>query len=162
MKRYLVYVLILGVLCFVGGSLVGAGLARRAVVKQFGERKREMAERLRERFEGKAGARKGADEMRQRLLGKIAEKLDLSADQKAKVEIILDETRQEITAAKDTFMASLKDIRERSRGKISAMLTPEQQEKLKKMGEDGKAIFGKGGSCRRPPRRPLGPQEMGE
>ena len=72
----------------------------------------------------------------------LTEDLNLTADQKAKVQPILDQARPQIQAIHDEAMQKTKAIMDNTMTQIRPLLTPEQQQKLdalKKAHEDMRA-----------------------
>jgi|SRR5215472_1147490 len=70
----------------------------------------------------------------------LSEKLNLSDEQKAKIKPILQDQMQQMKAvradsslSKDEKQAKIKSIHDSSHDRINAVLTPEQQAKLKQM-----------------------------
>ena len=69
----------------------------------------------------------------------LSEKLNLTAEQKAKVEPIIDQTRPQIAAIHREAMEKMKAVMESAGTQIRPLLTPQQQEKfdaMKKAHED--------------------------
>lgn len=103
-----------------------------------------------------AGAGRPGDEGRGDRLAMMSEQLGLSADQKTKVQAILESERTSLEALRaDTALTpearreKMRSIRESFAGQIRAVLTPEQQTKMSAMrgagGPGGQA--GKGGGA---------------
>ena len=88
---------------------------------------------------GEGGRRPSLEEIRERLVKQLA----LSADQQAKLEPILQESRQEMMGLRELpegeRRAKAQKIREASRVKIRALLTPQQQAKYDEMTPGGPA-----------------------
>jgi len=70
------------------------------------------------------------DQFRQFVLKRLTKELDLRPEQRQQVEAILRETGQEFGRLKADMDPRIREIRGRSREKIRAILTPEQQVKL--------------------------------
>ena len=69
----------------------------------------------------------------------LSEKLDLTADQKAKVQPIIDQAKPQIEAIHQEAMEKMRTIMESTGAQIRPLLTPQQQEKfdaMKKAHED--------------------------
>jgi Spy/CpxP family protein refolding chaperone len=69
----------------------------------------------------------------------LSEKLDLTAEQKAKVQPIVDQAKPQITAIHQEAMEKMRAIMESAGAQIRPLLTPQQQEKfdaMKKAHED--------------------------
>ena len=76
-------------------------------------------------------------------LQRLSQALDLTDDQKTKLKPILESEwqemkpiRQDASLTKDQKRAKMKEIHEKYQEQISGVLTPEQQEKLKKVQSD--------------------------
>lgn len=69
-------------------------------------------------------------QFRQVLLDRLTRELDLTPDQRQQVEAILGQTGQEFARLREEFGPRVRDIRARSREKIRAILSPEQQAKF--------------------------------
>lgn len=69
----------------------------------------------------------------------LSEKLDLTADQKARVQPIIDQAKPQIAAIHQEAMEKMRVIMENAGAQIRPLLTPQQQEKfdaMKKAHED--------------------------
>jgi Spy/CpxP family protein refolding chaperone len=71
---------------------------------------------------------------------RIAKKLNLSADQKTKVENIMESTHQQMSAIREDQslsqpdkQAKIKQLHESTKSQVNALLTPDQQQKFAKM-----------------------------
>jgi Spy/CpxP family protein refolding chaperone len=72
-------------------------------------------------------------------LAHLSEKLDLTADQRVKVQPIIDQAKPQIEAIHQEAMAKMRAIMESTGAQIRPLLTPQQQEKfdaMKKAHED--------------------------
>ena len=72
-------------------------------------------------------------------LDKISEELDLTAEQKARVQPIVDQTKPQIEAIHQEAMEKMRAIMESTGAQIRPLLTPQQQQKfdaMKKAHED--------------------------
>lgn len=67
------------------------------------------------------------------VLERLGEDLNLSADQKAKVQPIVDQARPQIQAIHEEAMQKTKAILDNAMTQIRPLLTPEQQQKLDAM-----------------------------
>jgi len=63
-------------------------------------------------------------------LGKVIEALDLTADQKAKVQPIIDQAKPQIAAIHEEAMLKVKALMENTTAQLRPLLTAEQQTKL--------------------------------
>ncbi len=134
MKRSVVYVIVLAVLCTVAGIGIGLVLERKGVYPDLRQRRQYVARQLRERFrEGRPLRHYGQEDKGAFLLERLTERLDLSEEQVQKIKEILEDTRKEIVTARDSFDGSIKEIIEKSHTKIQTVLNPKQQEEFKEM-----------------------------
>ena len=146
MKKYVVYVVVLGILCVVVGFGAGLTVARNVRHKHLScvQGRRQAAigmlgERLSQHRQKKGSPDRygkipqGPGEEKGAILGKIVKELELTEKQKEQVKEILESTRQTITSLRGDFQAKIKDAREESRKKILAVLTPSQQEEFEAM-----------------------------
>jgi periplasmic protein CpxP/Spy len=67
------------------------------------------------------------------MLDRLSEDLNLSADQKAKVQPIVDQARPQIRAIHEEAMQKTKAVMDNTMTQIRPLLTPEQQQKLDTM-----------------------------
>ena len=67
------------------------------------------------------------------MLGHLTEKLDLTADQKAKVQPIVDQAKPQIVAIHQEAMQKAKAVMDNTMAQIRPLLTPEQATKLDAM-----------------------------
>lgn len=67
------------------------------------------------------------------MLERLGEDLNLTADQKAKVQPIVDQARPQIRAIHEEAMQKTKAIMDNTMTQIRPLLTPEQQQKLDAM-----------------------------
>jgi Spy/CpxP family protein refolding chaperone len=84
-------------------------------------------------YQGRAGwTRSSRDPARfqQALLKRLTRELDLREDQRQRVEELLRETGQEFVRLREEIGPRFREIRERSREKMRAVLSPEQQAKF--------------------------------
>ncbi len=71
--------------------------------------------------------------MRGNPLEHLSNKLDLTADQKAKVQPIIDQARPQIEAIHKEAMEKMRSVMENAGTQIRPLLTPEQQQKFDAM-----------------------------
>ncbi len=64
---------------------------------------------------------------RARYVSRLTRDLDLTADQQQKLNRIVDQTRTEFMELRKTIAPQVSEIKQRARGQIRAMLTPDQQ-----------------------------------
>ena len=79
-----------------------------------------------ERHEGRGGRRHEG-------LERITEKLNLTPEQKAKVQPILDQAKPKIAAIHQEAMQKMKTVMDEAMAQLRPMLTPEQQKQLDDM-----------------------------
>jgi predicted nucleic acid-binding Zn-ribbon protein len=79
--------------------------------------------------------RRDPEEYRKRFMAELKNRLNLNDDQAAKVEAIMDQTRQQFRAARATIEPEIQKIREEQRQKISGILAADQQAEFQKMME---------------------------
>ncbi len=77
-----------------------------------------------------AQRRGGGGGMRHDPMERITEKLNLTADQKAKIQPILDEAKPKMEEIHRDAMQKSKALMDETKGKIRPLLTPEQQKTL--------------------------------
>ena len=66
----------------------------------------------------------------------LAERLQLTADQKTKVQEIFGDTREQLRAARQEMEPRMAEIRRQADGRLQTVLTPEQWEKFQRMREE--------------------------
>jgi Spy/CpxP family protein refolding chaperone len=79
------------------------------------------------------------DHKRGNVLEHMTKNLDLTPEQQAKIQPILDQAKPQIVAAREEAMGKMKAIRDATRAQIRPLLTPAQQQKfdaLQKARED--------------------------
>jgi Spy/CpxP family protein refolding chaperone len=84
-------------------------------------------------YQGRAGwwrQPRDSERARQFMLRRLTRELDLRPDQRQQVEGVLRETGQEFARLQEEIGPRVRDIRGRSRERIRAILSPEQQVKL--------------------------------
>ena len=89
-------------------------------------------------YRGLAGGRQG------NRIDELAERLQLTADQKTKVQEIFSDTREQLRAARQEMEPRMAEIRRQADGRLQTVLTPEQWEKFQRM-RDERQRRGRGG-----------------
>ncbi|HEX7335418.1 MAG TPA: hypothetical protein VF290_28250 [Pyrinomonadaceae bacterium] len=69
-------------------------------------------------------------------IDELAERLQLTADQKTKVQEIFGDTREQLRAARQEMEPRMTEIRRQADGRLQTVLTPEQWEKFQRMREE--------------------------
>jgi len=137
MNKTVIYAVILSVVSLGAGVALGMTVSQRCAI----ERRQHFFSGLRERGGDRA---KGFQQHKQRLLANLAEKLNLTAEQKEKVKAILKSSREEMTSVRKDTMAKVQVLRDSTNAKIQEVLTPEQKEKFKKITNGYKQRHGAG------------------
>ena len=137
MKKTIIYAVILSLVSMAAGVAVGAAVTERYVKERRQHFFSEFRERAGKRFEG-------MKELKYKLLDNLSDKLNLTADQKEKVKVILESSREEMTSTRKDAMTKVQSIREKTNEKIQAVLTLEQKEKFQKIISDFKQRRGEG------------------
>ena len=75
----------------------------------------------------------------------LAERLDLNADQKTKVQQILSDTREQLRALRKESEPRVNDIRSQADARLQEVLTPEQWQKFQTMRQEQRGRRGRGG-----------------
>jgi Spy/CpxP family protein refolding chaperone len=135
------------------GVFVGAAITHRYVM----ERRQQFFGQMRERAGDRA---KGFQHRKQELLARLAQKLDLTADQKEKIKGILESSRGEISGVRQDVVAKLRAVRDKTDQEIQTVLTADQKEKYKKIMDNLKQRRGLGKGFRGGPERPE-PHDIG-
>jgi hypothetical protein len=86
-----------------------------------------MGLRLYERSYGALAEGRGGRFDRERYVSLLTRDVQLTADQRKELDRILDDTREEFAEVRKTIAPQVTEIKERARGRIRAMLTPDQQ-----------------------------------
>ena len=73
------------------------------------------------------------EEFRKRFMADLKSRLQLNDDQAAKLEVIMDETRMRVRAARVTIEPELQKIRDDQKQRISELLSPSQQVEWQKI-----------------------------
>ena len=69
-------------------------------------------------------------------IDQLAERLNLTADQKAKVQEIFSDTREQLRAVRQETEPKMADIRRQADGRLQTVLTPEQWQQFQKLREE--------------------------
>ena len=69
-------------------------------------------------------------------IDELAERLQLSADQKTKVQEIFSDTREQLRAARQEMEPRMAEIRRQADGRLQTVLTPEQWEKFQRLRDE--------------------------
>ena len=69
-------------------------------------------------------------------MDELAERLQLTADQKTKVQEIFGDTREQLRAARQEMEPRMAEIRRQADGRLQTVLTPEQWQKFQRMREE--------------------------
>jgi Spy/CpxP family protein refolding chaperone len=78
----------------------------------------------------------GAQQMQNRWMSLLVQRLNLSSDQQSKIEPILADSENQIQAARRDNMQTVSQIIEKTNAQIAAILTPDQQAALAKMSKE--------------------------
>jgi hypothetical protein len=82
------------------------------------------------------GARRDPARFQQLMLKRLTRELDLRAEQQQKVEAILRESGEEFARLREDIRPRFREIRERSRGRIRALLDAGQQAKFETLAQE--------------------------
>lgn len=69
-------------------------------------------------------------------IDELAERLQLTAEQKTKVQEILSDTREQLRAARQEMEPRMAEIRRQADGRLQTVLTPEQWEKFQRLRDE--------------------------
>ena len=69
-------------------------------------------------------------------IDELSERLQLTADQKTKVQEIFGDTREQLRAARQEMEPRMSEIRRQADGRLQTVLTPEQWQKFQRMREE--------------------------
>jgi periplasmic protein CpxP/Spy len=69
-------------------------------------------------------------------IDELAERLQLTADQKTKVQEIFSDTREQLRAARQEMEPRMAEIRRQADGRLQTVLTPEQWEKFQRIRDE--------------------------
>lgn len=135
MKKGVIYIVILAIVCLVAGVVLGTFLEKRYMTNQF---RHAIKERIQQRQKQMADpeVQKKFREDRQtkakeRILDRLNEELALSDEQVQEVKAIIESTEKEIHTLGEEIKTKFTEVREQGNEKILEILNPEQQEKFK-------------------------------
>jgi len=74
----------------------------------------------------------------------LSERLNLTADQKTKVQEIFSDTREQLRAVRQETEPKMADIRRQADGRLQTVLTPEQWQQFQKLRDDRGGRRGRG------------------
>jgi Spy/CpxP family protein refolding chaperone len=133
---------VLAVFCvgLAGGVLIGRRLAGDRVLVRGGFRPPPGGD-----FRGPMGERMGGAPLAGRLLERLTRELDLTDDQRSKVEAVLTARRSRLDALQQDVRAKFEAEQDSLRTEIRAVLTPEQQQKFDEREKELRARFGRRG-----------------
>jgi len=90
------------------------------------------------------GSRGGGNRM-----DELSERLQLTADQKTKVQEIFNDTREQLRAVRRETEPRMEEIRRQADGRLQTVLTPDQWERFQRLREErGRRGRGRGGPGR--------------
>ena len=69
-------------------------------------------------------------------IDELAERLQLTADQKTKVQEIFSDTREQLRAARQEMEPRMTEIRRQADGRLQTVLTPEQWQKFQRIRDE--------------------------
>ena len=75
----------------------------------------------------------------------LAERLNLTADQKTRVQEIFSDTREQLRAVRQETEPRMAEIRRQADGRLQTVLTPEQWQQFQKLREERGGRRGRGG-----------------
>ena len=78
-------------------------------------------------------------------MDELAERLNLTPDQKAKVQEIFSDTREQLRAVRRESEPKLEEIRRQADGRLQTVLTPEQWQQFQKIKDERQRRGGRGG-----------------
>lgn len=82
-------------------------------------------------------------------MDELSERLQLTADQKAKVQEIFNDTREQLRAVRQETEPRMEEIRRQADGRLQTVLTPEQWQQFQRLREErGRRGRGRGGPGR--------------
>ena len=82
-------------------------------------------------------------------MDELSERLQLTADQKTKVQEIFNDTREQLRAVRQETEPRMEEIRRQADGRLQTVLTPEQWERFQRLREErGRRGRGRGGPGR--------------
>ena len=82
-------------------------------------------------------------------MDELSERLQLTADQKTKVQEIFNDTREQLRAVRQETEPRMEEIRRQADGRLQTVLTPDQWERFQRLREErGRRGRGRGGPGR--------------
>jgi len=129
MNKNLVYLPVFGILCVTAGVMVGESIARRPHLPWPGAQRPDFRERA-EGFMGYGRRHPAGKRGGEGLVEMLNVKLGLSAEQKVKVTLILEDARQKIDAAGRDVRNTLENIKQDADKQIMGVLNSQQQKKF--------------------------------
>jgi Spy/CpxP family protein refolding chaperone len=82
-------------------------------------------------------------------MDELSERLQLTADQKSKVQEIFSDTREQLRAVRQETEPHMEEIRRQADGRLQTVLTPDQWEKFQRLRDErGRRGRGRGGPNR--------------
>jgi len=82
-------------------------------------------------------------------MDELSERLQLTADQKTKVQEIFNDTREQLRAVRQETEPRMEEIRRQADGRLQTVLTPDQWEKFQRLRDErGRRGRGRGGPGR--------------
>ena len=77
-------------------------------------------------------------------IDELSERLQLTAEQKTKVQEIFSDTREQLRAVRQEMEPRMAEIRRQADGRLQTVLTPEQWEKFQRMRDERQRRGGRG------------------
>lgn len=140
MKRAVIYVVALGIVCLGVGVAAGMLIEKKNTTKNLpGIMRGCMLRKHEGRGFPEMGQRGKWGQTRQKkggadgVLGRLGKELSLSDEQQGSVKEILEQAKEKVTLARDEFNTKTTQLKEESNTRIMEVLTPEQQEKYQKI-----------------------------
>jgi Spy/CpxP family protein refolding chaperone len=134
-NKNVMYIAVFGVLCVLAGVAAGAVVARNIIQPFPGPGMPGFGERA-ERFIGHGPRPHGNKRGGEGPIDMFTEKLKLNTEQREKVSVILEKTRQEIDEVGRNVRSSMLSIKEKGDKQIMDILTPRQKDKFKELLKD--------------------------
>jgi len=131
MNKNTVYIAVFAVLCVLAGALVGASIVKTILLPPG----RDFAGRA-EHFMRPWPEGPGEMERHDGLFDVLTNKLNLDENQKVKIKEILEKTRREIDDVGKNVRNAISGIKHKTDKQIMEVLTPDQQEKFKRLIND--------------------------
>lgn len=138
MRRSILYIVILGVLCIAVGLVAGIGIERMHTSKYLPQIVKDYLSKNPGSYDTLKSAvklfskdkPKGSSES---IFKKLSRELKLSSEQKDKLRIILNDAKQEIDETRTQFRSGIGRIQEKAILKISEILGPRQKDKFQSL-----------------------------